>query len=250
MIEHAELEEWARRFGVSSPQIGRDHFISHVLRMVGELHPNMRFFGGTALCRTLLDLSRLSEDIDLLHPEPQELLATLRDELPRALRREFPDAKWSEVTSEGDGLASWLGTPGVAPIKVYVGRDGPNTVAWEFTSTPVRLRYRDLPPDQRFQCPTAPTFAAMKLGAWSDRHAPRDLFDLAGLAALGILGDPRVNRIFRAKMGVGIIMADFARVPRRTADAWNTELGAQVGTLPSADECLEQVRAALAAPRS
>ncbi|HEX7521206.1 MAG TPA: nucleotidyl transferase AbiEii/AbiGii toxin family protein, partial [Acidimicrobiia bacterium] len=92
-----------------------------------------------------------------------------------------------------------------------------------------------------------PTFAAMKLVAWSDRHAPRDLFDLAGLATRGTLHDPNVARIFEAKMGVPIIAADFARVPARTADAWNTELAAQVGVLPSAVECLERVRAALAA---
>lgn len=245
MIETSELEEWARRFGVSSAQISRDHFISHVLRALAELHPHTRFFGGTALCRTYLDQTRLSEDIDLLHREPREFLTTLREEVPRAIRREFPDTSWSAISFEGDGLASSLGPRDVDAIKIYVRRDGANTQAWEFTQTRVQLRYKDLPPDQSFACPTAPTFAAMKLAAWSDRQAPRDLFDLAGLAALGTLRDPNVNRIFKAKMGVAIIAADFTRVPARTADAWNTELAAQVGVLPSAEECLEQVRAAL-----
>jgi hypothetical protein len=171
----------------------------------------------------------------------------LRAELPKALRREFPDTAWSPESSDGDGLASTLGPPDVDAIKVYVGRDGPNTVAWEFIDTAVELRYKDLPHDQVFRCPTAPTFAAMKLAAWSDRRAPRDLFDLAGLARLGTLHDPSVNRIFKAKMGIPIIMADFSRVPGRTADAWNTELAAQVGLLPSAEECLTVVRTALTA---
>lgn len=48
MIETSELENWARHFGVSSAQISRDHFISHVLHALGELHPNTRFFGGTS----------------------------------------------------------------------------------------------------------------------------------------------------------------------------------------------------------
>jgi hypothetical protein len=87
----------------------------------------------------------------------------------------------------------------------------------------------------------------MKLAAWSDRHAPRDLFDLAGLATLGTLRDPNVARIFQAGMGVPIIMTDFARVPRVAAAAWETELAAQVGVLPSADDCLELVCDALAA---
>lgn len=247
MIDAPELQEWARWFGVSSMQIRRDHFISHVLRAVGELHPDTRFFGGTALCRTHLDQTRLSEDIDLLHAEPREFLTTLRDEVPKAIRREFPDTTSSEPSSEGDGLATLLEPPDLDAIKIYVGRDGPNTAAWEFTPTPVRLRYKDLASDQVFRCPTAPTFAAMKLAAWSDRHAPRDLFDLAGLAKLGTLRDPNVARIFEAKMGVPIIMADFTRVPRVTAAAWETELAAQVGVLPPADDCLELVRVALAA---
>jgi hypothetical protein len=247
VIDASELQEWAGRFGVSTVQIRRDHFISHVLRAVGELQPDTRFFGGTALCRTYLDQTRLSEDIDLLHAEPREFLTTLRHEVPKAVRREFPGTVWSELSSEGDGLATLLALPDLDAIKIYVGRDGPNTAAWEFAPAPVRLRYKDLPSEQVFQCPTAPTFAAMKLAAWSDRYAPRDLFDLAGLATLGTLCDPNVARIFEAKMGVPIIMADFARVPRVTATAWETELAAQVGVLPPADECLELVRVALAA---
>ena len=247
MIEPSEIEEWAQRFRVSAAQITRDHFISHVLRALGELHPGARFFGGTALCRTYLDSTRLSEDIDLLHPKPREFLATLREELPLAIRREFPNTSWSPTWPEGDGFASSLGSAAAAAIKIYVGRDGTSTDGWEFIETHVGLRYTDLPPNEKFECPTAPTFAAMKLAAWSDRHAPRDLFDLAGLALLGTLRDPNVGRIYSARMGAPIVTAEFTRVPKRTAAAWETELAAQVGELPPADECLARVRDALAA---
>jgi hypothetical protein len=246
VIETSEIEEWAQRFRVSAAQITRDHFISHLLRALGDLHPRTRFFGGTALCRTHLEATRLSEDIDLLHPEPREFLATLREELPTAIRREFPDTSWSATAPEGDGFASSIGSPDVDAIKLYVGRDGTNTTAWEFIETCVGLRYTDLPQDQKFECPTAPTFAAMKLAAWTDRHAPRDLFDLAGLAALGTLRDPNVNRIYTARMGAPIVTAEFTRVPKRTAAAWETELEAQVGELPPADACLARVRDELA----
>ena len=73
----------------------------------------------------------------------------------------------------------------------------------------MQLRYPDLPETQTLQCPTLTTFAAMKLAAWFDRHAPRDLFDLAGLAGLGVLHDPEVHRIFREKMGVGVVASNF-----------------------------------------
>ena len=76
---------------------------------------------------------------------------------------------------EALGVGDFFGVPGYAPIKVYVGRDGPNTRAWNFEPAEVSLRYSDLPATRTFQCPTLPTFCAMKLTAWFDRHAPRDL---------------------------------------------------------------------------
>jgi predicted nucleotidyltransferase component of viral defense system len=249
MIDAAERDDWAQRFGVSPAQITRDHFLSHILKALGDRYPQTRFFGGTALCRTLLDQSRVSEDIDLLHREPREFLAELRDALPRALRREFPNATWSDTIADDDGFYCLLVAPRIEPIKIYVGRDGSNTNAWEFAPFPIQLRYADLPATQVFQCPTPATFAAMKLSAWTDRRAPRDLFDLAGLAEAGILRDPDVERIFTAKWGHRIVVADIDQLPARTTNAWETELAAQVGSLPSAQECLDQVRRALAAAR-
>jgi predicted nucleotidyltransferase component of viral defense system len=248
MIDAAERDDWVRRFGVSAAQITRDHFLSHILQALGDRYPQTRSFGGTALCRTLLDESRVSEDIDLLHPEPREFLGELRDALPPALRREFPDATWSDTIAADDGFSCLLVAPRIEPIKVYVGRDGPNTNAWEFALLPVQLRYTDLPATQDFQCPTPGTFAAMKLSAWTDRRTPRDLFDLAGLAEAGILQDPDVERIFTAKWGHRVIVQDIDQLPARTTDAWETELAAQVGSLPSAEECLDQVRRAFGRP--
>ncbi len=245
MIRRAEVDEWAARFGVAPPQIERDHFISHLLVALHLLHPSVRFFGGTALCRTYLEGSRLSEDVDLLDGDPRAFLAELEHELPRALRREFPGTTWTSLPPEGDGLAVAIAAPDLTAIKVYVGRDGADARAWQFESTEVQLRYDDLDETVTFQCPTLPTFAAMKLAAWFDRHAPRDLFDLAGLAGLGVFEDDRVEAIFRTKMGIPILAAEFTRAPRSTIDAWVTELAAQVGSLPSTEHCLEVVRRAL-----
>jgi predicted nucleotidyltransferase component of viral defense system len=245
VISRSELAAWAERFGVARAQIERDHFISHTLHALGSHDPTTQFFGGTALCRTYLEGTRLSEDIDLLHPVPRDFLDDLAAQLPTALRREFPGTSCTSRESEGDGYVAFLAPPDLTPIKLYVGQLGPNARAWEFAPTSVQLRYRDLPEVQILQCPTLATFAAMKLAAWFDRHAPRDLFDLAGLAALGILGDPEVDRMFHRKMGIELVASEFQRVPKVTADAWQTELAAQMGALPAADACLREVRIAL-----
>ena len=108
MISRAELAEWAERFSVAPAQIARDHFMSHVLHALGSLHANVRFFGGTALCRTYLDGTRLSEDVDLLHTDPRDFLQNLVDELPTALRREFPDTTCTEIADGDDGQVTLL----------------------------------------------------------------------------------------------------------------------------------------------
>jgi hypothetical protein len=246
MIPRAEVDDWARRFGVSAAQIERDHFISHVLAAVASFSPEVHFFGGTALCRTYLDVSRLSEDIDLLDREPRPALEALVTMLSSALRREFPGTASTPLPREGDGHAALLTPPGLAPIKLFVGRDGPDTRAWKFVPTPVQLRYSDLAPTQLMSCPTLATFAVMKLAAWFDRHAPRDLFDLAGLSRSGALSDPEVSDLLRRQSGVGIVKVEFERAPRATSEAWETELGAQVADLPEIEACLREVRTALA----
>lgn len=247
MISGRETALWAERFGVAAEQIRRDHLISHVINSLGSVVPGVRFFGGTALCRTVLDGTRLSEDIDLLDDDPSATLESLSEHLGSELRKEFPDATWNVPFDDGDGRSALFAPRGVDPIKVYVGRLGSDTSAWAFEPTDVQLRYSDLPATAPMVCPTPSTFAAMKLAAWFDRHAPRDLFDLAGLAREGALVDPDVQARFRAKMGHAVMVGEFDRVPRSTLAAWHSELAGQVGQLPEPDECLVVVRAALVA---
>jgi len=245
VITETEVASWAERFGVTSEQIRRDHFVSHVIHALTAVTPDAHFFGGTALSRTLLEGSRLSEDIDLLDDDAGATLESLRSQMGRALRREFPNAAWTDPFADGDGYSAMFEATGINPIKVYVGRLGPDARAWSFEMTDVELRYSDLPPRAVLTCPTPSTFAAMKLAAWFDRHAPRDLYDLAGLARIGVLADPEVATSFRSKMGVSLHAAEFVRAPRSTVQAWTTELAAQVRSLPSVDDCLAVVHAAL-----
>jgi Nucleotidyl transferase AbiEii toxin, Type IV TA system len=245
VITETETARWAERFGVATVQILRDHYISHVL---AALPTDTCFYGGTALCRTYLAGSRLSEDIDLLSSDPSACLSTLEATLPGALRREFPDSAWTPLGDVDDGVAATLAPPGIVAIKVYVGRLRPAVDPWLFAPTEVELRYSDLAETTQLECPTLATFAAMKLSAWFDRHAPRDLYDLAGLASTGILADPEVADLFRTKHSVGVPVREIARVPNATAAAWETELAGQVAVLPTAEECLATVSLALATP--
>lgn len=244
MIPAAEVGSWAARFGVPSIQIERDHFISHLLSVLAEIG-ELRFFGGTALCRTHLRGSRLSEDVDLLSRSASADTDALAAEMPRALRTRFAPITVGAVVRESDGFGFSIGTTDFEHVKVYVGRDGPNLRAYAFAPSEVDLRYSDLPATVTLECPTLPSFAAMKLSAWYDRHAPRDLFDLAGLARLGALADPEVSAMFRVANSFTPTAAEFARAPKSTVTAWEPELGAQVGLLPPIDACLRDMREAL-----
>ncbi len=97
-------------------------------------------------------------------------------------------------------------------------------------------RYRDVP-ETKLTVPTLAAFAAMKTLAWVDRHAARDLYDLAGLAALGALGREAAE-LFGVAIGRPLATHDFSRIPFD----WDESLGHQTGNLPSAQECLDVVR--------
>jgi hypothetical protein len=78
----------------------------------------------------------------------------------------------------------------------------------------------------------------MKTVAWMDRHAARDLFDLAGLARIGALTVEAANLV-REVSGWRVAPHVFASLPILE---WDVQLGHQTSRLPSAAECLDAVR--------
>jgi predicted nucleotidyltransferase component of viral defense system len=250
VISRAEVAEWAERFGVAPEQIQRDHLISHVLAALGaEADAETTFYGGTALCRSYLDGSRLSEDVDLLHPSPAECLALLAELLPRTLQREFPDLDWMPRESRAGSARANVGTRGLTPIRLEISRFGPDQRAWRYEPTAISLRYSDTPGVSTLSCPTVATFAAMKSLAWYDRHTPRDLFDLAGLSDIGAL-NAEAEELLRSAAGHGYLAVEFTTIPGPTVAAWDTELGAQVGELPSPEACAARVLRSIRQPHS
>ncbi len=196
MIGIEEVTQYAARFGAPQSQIIRDHLISHVLLAIGTDPQTSRyvtFFGGTGLCRTWLPELRLSEDIDLL-VDSKEAGAEITKQVSRHLRRQFPNHQWAQLGSAHD-VDTWSLSSGDSAVKIQF-------VSWrrEWKLIPttifgVQLRYSDLPDTVELIVPTASGFATMKLLAWFDRAAPRDLFDLAAQAQAGHIDVPAIQLV-------------------------------------------------------
>lgn len=92
--------------------------------------------------------------------------------------------------------------------------------------------------------PTPEAFVAMKMMAWADRQAPRDLFDLYELARLGYFTQEAPGFV-KAITGVTPTRRMFeGPVPKKVREVWGAELGHQRGDLPEPGGCFETIRAA------
>ncbi|MBC7551014.1 MAG: nucleotidyl transferase AbiEii/AbiGii toxin family protein [Cellulomonas sp.] len=186
-----QYDEWsavAERFGVDLEQVRRDHLISHVLGAIAEGVPtdDAVFFGGTALSRTCLTDARLSEDIDLIALAPRaDVAARIELAVRRGLARSHGRPTWLPALSATAGSQpATLAVAGTASVQVQlVSGEG---YLWPTEAHDIDQRYGDAPP-ARLRTLTAAGFAAAKLSAWMDRHAPRDLYDLWALSERGLI---------------------------------------------------------------
>lgn len=252
MLQPGQVGRWAQRFGVADAQVRLDHLLSHVIWAIAELDAgDVVFFGGTALCRTYLTdppWLRLSEDLDLLLAgDPLEQRVRLEDGLLEQLRREFPTRAWEVAPS-----VARAPTPALLRADGFVVRVQllPATGGWAaWTRVPasacaVDLRYEDLPEAVDLAVPTPEGFAAMKLSAWEDRRAPRDLFDLAGLTTIDAFTS-RTLDVFTALSGRPPEPGAYRHVPDTTAEVWTRQLAHQTRDLPSPTTCLSMVSRAV-----
>ena len=244
MLTRRELAEHAAARGVPEAQILRDELISHVLAALPELTAgDLRFIGGTALCRTHLPGFRLSEDVDLLVADPPSTRDELSGLLPRMLRREYPDTTvdWLREGSTWSGELD--GGRGLTVRIQLIGLDA-SYARYPTGPAPVELRYRDLPDAVELRVPTAPGAAAMKLNAWAERAAPRDLCDLFGLLEAGLLDAAALEIARGVSARVQPHVFDDGRLP--STDSWRTALSAQMRVPPSRADAFHRVRIALA----
>ena len=254
MLTGQQAALWAGRFGVADAQVRRDHLLSHLLWAVAaDAADAVVLIGGTALCRTHLTQApwvRLSEDLDLLVvAEHTTTAARLERQLLHGIRREFPDAAWLLSPTRVRAPTPAQLTSGTESIRVQMLPASGGWWAW--TQIPhelraVDLRYDDTPGSVDLQVPTLEAFAAMKLAAWEDRQAPRDLFDLAGLTTLDAFNAETLDA-FGHICARAPDLRRYEGLPAATRLSWQFELGHQIRQLLDAPACLQMVANAVVA---
>ncbi|MEU5953207.1 nucleotidyl transferase AbiEii/AbiGii toxin family protein [Streptomyces sp. NPDC047525] len=250
MLDRSDLARIGAEYGAAEQQVRRDHLISHVLWALASLDLPVVFFGGTALSRTHLTTAasggRLSEDIDLFTDDRPAVAEALDSRIPRLLRREFPRSRWEPALTGVRGVdPAQLVTSDGLRLRVQLLDTNTGHSEWRRWPTErrgVELRYRDVPGPATLRVPTLAAFVAMKVSAYCDRHAPRDLFDLAALARSGSISADAAELV---RMATGTAPAPhmFSALPDME---WEPQLAHQTGHLPSAQECLDTVRNAFA----
>lgn len=238
MIDEAEIRRLASQLSVPESQVRRDHLLSHLIRAL-PLDDRVVFIGGTALNRTHLPNVRLSEDLDVYLTEdtPPDLV----DVLIEGVRLEFPSMSATARTRHHDVDTTVLEADGLR-IQLQVISNRPNWLDLPKAATPVRLSYSDLPEAADLIVPTVDAFGAMKLTAYIDRAAARDLFDLAELAKRGTLGEVSLELVQQI-LGRSLVRQEFKAIP--TDDQWNVELSRQVAEPGTPAGALETVVHAL-----
>lgn len=168
--------------------------------------------------------------------------------MPRALRREYPDTTWTLLPTQARPPTPALIDGGGPKVRIQLLPASREWKAWADVPTetrPVDLRYDDTPGTIPMTVPTLAGFAAMKLSAWEDRHAPRDLFDLAGLVTLGAFTG-ETAAIFIRLTGRPADARSFRQLPEPTRSAWRDQLAHQTAVVPDLDACLAAVTSAVA----
>ena len=241
MLTQDELVEWTARFGVAPEQIKKDHLISHVLWAIATspTTDGTVFIGGTGLARTHLTDLRVSEDIDLWSERAQRLYGDLLAELPDLLRREYPAVLIR--ASAGTTTAGVVAQDGTSVRLQIIAFEPEYSRCLPLENHSIDLRYSDVPDPIELLVPERSSFAATKHLAWVERHAPRDLVDLAGLAALGAL-NTQADKHIECVRGFGVGAHEVRELPRRTHEAWAADLGHQMGNVPDPYATFEAVR--------
>ena len=204
------------------------------------------FFGGTALARTYLPDGRLSGDI-LLYALPTRVavVADVEEALSAGVLREYGRLTWApSLSAVKDAAPAILRTQEGLIVRVQL-LDPAGHPTWPTERRELHQRYSDVPP-AALVVPTLPAFAASKAMAWHDRHAPRDLYDLWGLANIGAI-DVAAAALFAEQGPTGQPPRSWMLGEAPDLEDWSRQLGGQTRIADDAAEALTAVRKAWAA---
>jgi predicted nucleotidyltransferase component of viral defense system len=187
-LDDTELYDTADAFGVDLDQVRRDHVISHVLAAIStHARDTFLFTGGTMLSRTWLRDVRLSEDVDLMVYETRSVAgARLADLVRSEIEPLFGRVEWDkDPATAGDAESIFASVGDDVTIKFQLV-DTIGRAPWPRERVAIHQRYSDAPPAELL-IPTREAVVAMKLTAWIDRRASRDLYDLMAMAERGMI---------------------------------------------------------------
>jgi predicted nucleotidyltransferase component of viral defense system len=239
-----ERDSVATQFGVSTEQVERDHLISHLLAFLSRDFGNrIHFIGGTALARTHLPHGRLSEDIDLIAiGSRKDVAGDLDAALPRSVARARGRLTVEPaLRATADTLPVLLQPADGRPVRLQLLSARDRTI-WPTERQGLVQRYSDAPAAELL-VPTLPAFAASKTATWTDRLAPRDLWDLWALSRLGAI-DATAAELFRRYGPTNKAPAPYM-FNRAPSDAeWQSQLAGQTRLGISAMDALKAVREA------
>jgi predicted nucleotidyltransferase component of viral defense system len=239
MIDDEAIRERAATLSVPESQIRRDHVLSHLIHSL-EGGSGFVFIGGTALNRTFLQDLRLSEDIDLYVLDGDREL--ILNQLLRGVRLEYPDLQSSGTGSVND-VHTFRLQDGPIQVRVQMIRNRPSWETLPTTVSGVRLYYADLPETAHLATPTCESLVAMKLNAWVDRSAPRDLFDLWKLTLLDCF-NPESLELVTTMLARRLQRQEFHSPP--SLAEWTAELSHQTSDPGSPEVALSQLAEHLA----
>lgn len=244
-----ERDRVTQQFGVAPEQVERDHLISHLLAFLSQrLGHRIHFIGGTALARTHLPTGRLSEDIDLIAINNRRAVAAeLDDALPRSVARTHGRLTLEpSLTGSPDTHPATLRSAGGISVRIQL-LSSHNRVLWPTEPRELVQRYRDAP-SAELLVPTLPAFAASKTATWSDRHAPRDLWDLWALSEIGAI-DAAAAELYRRYGPTNQLPGDYEFEKPPSDREWQAQLAGQTRLTVTARQALNMVRAAWARAR-
>ena len=241
MIRDVEIRDRARRLGVDTELIRKDHVLNHVLAAVAEMANDIAFRGGTALARVYWPDFRISEDLDfLVEGKLAQATELVGQAVGVAAERTGLDLMVEFNRPDSDMVRALVGWD---DVRLAVDLNRAERPALAIDRRELHLPYSDLSPDARgISVVALEEILANKWYMLDDRKEPRDLFDLwYGVCARSVPLDS-VADAFRAKYSAKPSLWRVGRA-RKLDAAWEERLAHQFNDLPPFKEVFGAVYA-------